>query len=239
MNYKQIGNGGAFNFDQCNSSFIIENNNKLLLFDCGWSVFSELKNRELNKEFSLKDLEYIYISHMDDDHMGSLKTLLYYQYFVNGLTSKIICNIDIFNDLLNYIGKDFNRIKDNGKFIPSPTPIVEYFTIESNQVLNLDNKLKLSTILCDHHKSCFGLIVEDINNNKKLGISGDTIAIKDIEISLINCDVIFHDFSNWDAPLKQIHACKSNIEEIYSKNFISKLNFYHTGLAFDSSWVNL
>ena len=78
IKYKQLGNGGAFDYGQCNSSFLIESNNEYLLFDCGYSVFGELRKQDadINTTVDLAKLTTIYISHMDDDHMGSLKSLI-------------------------------------------------------------------------------------------------------------------------------------------------------------------
>ena len=94
MKIKQIGNGGAFNYKETNSSFLIENNRKYLLFDCGHSVYQKLRELEEASEISLKDLKAVYISHFDDDHIGSLKTLIYYQYFINNIIMDII-NADV------------------------------------------------------------------------------------------------------------------------------------------------
>ena len=44
MKIKQLGNGGAFDYNQTNSSFLIElETNDYLLFDCGYNVFSKLR----------------------------------------------------------------------------------------------------------------------------------------------------------------------------------------------------
>jgi len=48
--------------------------------------------------------------------------------------------------------------------------------------------------------------------------------------------MIFHDFSNWNAPSKQIHACESDFEAEYSQEFKDRVIKYHNGEDFDESW---
>ena len=44
---KQLGNGGAFDYLSTNSSFLIESTKKsYFLFDCGYSVYAELRRQD-------------------------------------------------------------------------------------------------------------------------------------------------------------------------------------------------
>ena len=116
MKIKQIGNGGAFNYKETNSSFLIENNDKYLLFDCGHSVYQKLRELDESKEILLKDLQAVYISHFDDDHIGSLKTLIYYQYFVNQIILDIIVAEELYHEMniflkgLDGYNEDFRKV---------------------------------------------------------------------------------------------------------------------------------
>ena len=47
MRIKQLGNGGAFDTESTNSSFLIDSSGDYILFDCGYNVFYKL--RELEK----------------------------------------------------------------------------------------------------------------------------------------------------------------------------------------------
>lgn len=59
---KQIGNGGAFDYKSVNSSFLIDTgNDSYFLFDCGHSVFAELRRQHDAGEIDLKKLKYVYI----------------------------------------------------------------------------------------------------------------------------------------------------------------------------------
>ena len=67
-----------------NSAYVVQNNN-LLLIDCGGTVFSKLLMMDQNNDFlRAKDKIEIIITHLHDDHVGSLSTLiLYCRYVLN------------------------------------------------------------------------------------------------------------------------------------------------------------
>lgn len=51
---------------------VLKNNEELILVDCGYPEFFDLISDELeNNGISAKDLTAIYITHQDDDHMGT------------------------------------------------------------------------------------------------------------------------------------------------------------------------
>ena len=66
------------------SAYAIENNN-LILIDCGGTVFSKLYKMDLNNGFlKNRDKIEIIITHLHDDHVGSLGSLLLYcKYILN------------------------------------------------------------------------------------------------------------------------------------------------------------
>ena len=241
MNIRQIGNGGAFDYQSVNSSFVIEHNDKYLLFDCGYSVYAELRRLDADEkeDFDLKKLDAIYISHMDDDHVGSIKTLLYYQYFVNGITTKVMYQTgtgledDIECELLFHM--DTKRENDEEVNASIWTPI--YLPLNGGTIWNT---LEVHSEETDHHVECYGLRVFDIN--EEIYISGDTKATKqtaDVMEGLLKGHrdlLIFHDFSNWDCEGSQVHACKSDTERLYSPEIREKINWYHNNEPFNNQW---
>ena len=99
INFIQLGNGSALNPDMTNSSFLVKNNKQYMLIDCGYNVFSKLyKNKDV-----LNEITHICITHMDDDHIGSLRALMYYLYFKQGVVPTIICDKSIEFQLKTYI----------------------------------------------------------------------------------------------------------------------------------------
>lgn len=81
-----LGTGGAFDLAEKNSSAIIKTAGGTVLIDCGSTVYSELQAKKL-----VDDIDYIFITHCHEDHIGSLSTLIYHKYFVQKKIVKIEC----------------------------------------------------------------------------------------------------------------------------------------------------
>ena len=76
-----LGNDSGFGND--NTSAYIIKNNKLLLIDCGTDVFYKLLNKDRTNNFlKSKDEISVIITHLHNDHVGSLSQLILYCYFV-------------------------------------------------------------------------------------------------------------------------------------------------------------
>lgn len=236
MQILQIGNGGAFNPENINSSFLIEINDSFLLFDCGYNVFGALLKKYENQVLDLSKLKWVFISHMDDDHMGSLKTLIYYMYFNFGVTLEIISggiDVDIYLKDMIEPNQPNNFFEGNWRFL-------EYFKkFKFGSIL----PYKLTMVPASHSKECYGMFLEGPFNN--LFISGDTKAIKDIEATVtmltldtMNPTIVFHDYSNWNNEPNQVHACKTDIESTYSKRFRDSMYFYHNDELFNDTWMD-
>lgn len=79
MKIKFLGTGGAFDYKYGNSSALVEFKGKKILLDCGNSVYPRLRQSNL-----ANDIDYIMITHLHDDHVGSLNTIiLHHKYFVD------------------------------------------------------------------------------------------------------------------------------------------------------------
>jgi L-ascorbate metabolism protein UlaG (beta-lactamase superfamily) len=74
---KFIGTGGAFETTYGNSSAIVTHRGKRLLLDCGHAVFPRLVALGLAAE-----IDGILITHLHDDHVGSLSSFLLYHQMV-------------------------------------------------------------------------------------------------------------------------------------------------------------
>jgi len=81
-----LGTGGAFDLAEKNSSAIIKTSKGTILIDCGSTVYSELQTKKL-----VESLDYVFITHCHEDHIGSLSTLVYHKYFAQKQTVKIEC----------------------------------------------------------------------------------------------------------------------------------------------------
>ena len=221
---KVIGDGGAFDTDKVNSSFLI---NGEILYDCGYSVFAELKRGD-DKEV-IKNIKTVIISHMDDDHMGSLKTLLFYRYFSLGESTVVICN----EEVARYLEGINSEVKGSRKVHAQIATIRGVYNIGDE--LHRKHGIMAKPFFGNHHVPVFGVIF--YSENAVLAISGDTKASSEFEDMIVaihdsyaisyDNSLIFHDFSYWDAPSRQVHACYSDYNVEYSSEFRKNAIRYH------------
>ena len=73
MKISFLGTGGAFDVALGNSAALVDCAGTRFLVDCGHSVFPRLVERGL-----VEDFDVVLITHLHDDHVGSLSTLVYY-----------------------------------------------------------------------------------------------------------------------------------------------------------------
>ncbi len=79
MQIQFLGTGGAFSPEYGNSAALIRCNGKTILIDCGFTVFAKLKEFNL-----LKQIDYFLITHLHNDHTGSLvNAALYYSLIID------------------------------------------------------------------------------------------------------------------------------------------------------------
>lgn len=76
MKIRFVGTGGPFDDQLTNSSALVTMLGKSFLIDCGHSVFPKLK--ATGKEAAM---DYVLLTHMHDDHIGSLASLVLYNYY--------------------------------------------------------------------------------------------------------------------------------------------------------------
>ena len=107
-----LGIGGAFNVNLKNCSAFYKVNKKLILIDCGESIFEEILNKNILDD--IEDLTII-ITHFHSDHVGSLGSLIFYSDKINIRYElpKLELDLVYFNNYLSYPAKIFlkNYIK--------------------------------------------------------------------------------------------------------------------------------
>ena len=79
MKIKFVGTGGAFDYLYGNSSAVIDFQQRKILLDCGHSVYPRLRALD-----AVDSLDGVLVTHLHDDHVGSLSTLLFHRYFMPG-----------------------------------------------------------------------------------------------------------------------------------------------------------
>ncbi|MEZ4849321.1 MAG: MBL fold metallo-hydrolase [Bacteroidia bacterium] len=78
MQINFIGTGGAFDFQLGNSAALLDFRGHRILIDCGNSTYKQLREARL-----ADTIDHILITHLHDDHVGSLSTfLLHSKYFL-------------------------------------------------------------------------------------------------------------------------------------------------------------
>ena len=114
-----LGRDAGFGINN-NSAYTIINNN-FILIDCGYTVFNILKEK-LN--FSKFDTINVIITHLHNDHAGSLSQLILYLWFVYGKKVNILSNCKYIKDYLVITGApsesyELNPVFDGLTFIPT------------------------------------------------------------------------------------------------------------------------
>jgi len=231
-----IGSGGAFDTELINSSFYVTCDGIGILFDCGYNVFPYLKE---HRPEILEEMHFVVITHLGDDHVGSLKSLLYYRYFVLGKTTIVRYAKGFSAEVASFLPKNEKVI--NGGYGPAPiysmNQIVEFKALGDTKPDNF-----LVAIEGIHHVKSFGFAVGS-TNGAMVVISGDTKANKAFETTVeqiekhfnIQESYILHDFSYLNQPGIDPHASitdieaaiEADIEATYSPAFIDRLNYYH------------
>lgn len=157
-------------FGKSNNSAYFEENNNLYLIDCGLTVFQNLKEN-FNLEKYSKIL--IIITHLHNDHAGSLSQLVLYLWFVLNKKATIIThciNIKQFLDITGTPHESYDLLDD--------LPNLEFIKTEHTPYIDSYG---------------FKLIVNDTN----IIYTGDTNTLKPFLPYLSNCNELYIDVSKF------------------------------------------
>ena len=177
MNLKFLGYGSAFNpkFGITNAYF--EHKNDLYLIYCGGSAFEQLMSH-LNLE-SYQSI-YVLLTHLHADHVGSLGTLISYEYCMWKKQVIVIYPDDTIVHLLSLMGIENN--------------FYQYYPMLPEQC-----SIKATPILVEHvpTMNCYGYLLTD--QNEKIYYSGDSNQLPvSIKEQFLNGQIkrIYHDTSS-------------------------------------------
>lgn len=73
-----IGAGGAHDIHLGNSAALLKWESKHFLIDCGFTVYPRLVQHRL-----IESIDAVLITHLHDDHIGSLSAFLYHRHFIS------------------------------------------------------------------------------------------------------------------------------------------------------------
>ena len=183
---KFIGTGGAFSKNHINNSAYYQMDDKLVLFDCGETVFHELLNLEIINE-SIKKIDII-ITHFHSDHVGSLGSLVFYCRYKQIKDVNVIFPIkELPYSLLRIYGIGEMLFK-----VKTPNEVNDYYLQEYEQ-LHGDVNENGEIIAMPSYGYHF------INNEDNFFYSGDTCIINDIILKKFKnkeIDIIYHEVTN-------------------------------------------
>lgn len=180
--------GSDSGFGKNNTSAYFTINDKFVLIDCGMTVFNKVI--DLIKEY--KELDII-ITHLHNDHAGSLSQLIQYNYFVLGNKTKVISKCVHIKDYLDITG----------------TPVESYTVIPSTDYC------KLIKTYHDKRIDSYGMLLNI--NNKKIIYTGDTNTIEPFIPYTDSIDELYIDMSKGNEVHLGINECMSVLDEIKSK----------------------
>ena len=178
-------------FGDRNNSAYLEYENELFIIDCGFTVFNEIKNKF---DFTKYKNINVIITHLHNDHAGSLSQFILYMWFVFKIKVKVVCNCIHVKDYLNITG----------------TPSDSY---------ELKNELdNLKFIKTDHtnYLDSYGFIMNI--GDKRILYTGDTCTIKPFLPYMDNINELYIDVSKFGGAHLKIDDILDVLAEIKDKN---------------------
>ena len=155
-------------FGEKNTSAFFIDGKDFYLFDCGYTVFNLLKEKI---DFTQLENIYIFITHLHNDHAGSLSQLLLFLWYVHHKKATVISKCCHIKDYLSITGTDNNIYEVTQQFND-----VEFIPTKHSEYLD-----------------SYGIKVT--LNNKKIVYSGDTAELETFYPYLTDADEFYVDTS--------------------------------------------
>lgn len=182
--------GSDAGFGEKNNSAYLEVNNELYLIDCGFTVFQDLIKKF---DFEKYNKVNVIITHLHNDHAGSLSQFILFMWFVYGKKVTVISTCENIKIYLEITG----------------TPEISY-----DLKKGLDN---LEFIRTEHVKELDSYGFKWNIGGKKIVYTGDTYTLKPFMESLKNADELYTDISKnggvhlkYDEAYEQLKNIKQN-----------------------------
>ena len=165
-----LGRDAGFG-NQNNSAYVELENNRFLLIDCGYTVFNKLKdNFELLSKY---DTVEVVITHLHNDHAGTISHLAACLYFNYNKTITIVSKCKHIEELMSITG----------------TPREAYNLVDHIDDLNLE----LIETKHTEYLDAYGFTATI--NGRKIVYTGDTYTLEPFMPYLENCDEFYMDTS--------------------------------------------
>ena len=174
-------------FGKENNSTYIEHENKFFLIDCGFTVFSQLKEKF---DFNKYDEINVIITHLHNDHAGTLSQFILYLYFIYNKKINVITNCKRIKEFLDITG----------------TPEDAYILKKENEYIKF--------IKTEHVKYLDSYGFELNINSRKIIYTGDTNTLEPFKPYLEDVDEFYVDVSRYGGAHLKIDEIKDELKEI-------------------------
>lgn len=195
-NYTLTFLGKDSGFGEKNNSAYYEIEDKLILIDCGYTVFNELKRKF---DFSKYNDINVIITHLHNDHAGSLSQLILFLWFIHHKKVTVISKCSKIEDYLDITG----------------TPREAYV---------LKNKLdNLEFIKTNHTQyiEAYGFTI--VLNNKMIVYTGDSAIIEPFMPYIDNANELYIDVSRYGGAHIKIDDVVDVLEKAQEKGIFINL----------------
>ena len=201
--------GSDAGFGDNNNSAYIEFENKLIIIDCGITVFNKIKHKFAFEKYGEVN---IIITHLHNDHAGSLSQLVLYLYYICSIKATIISARKNLREYLRLTGTT-----DEMYTLLNTNTNIEF--IKTEHVPTLD---------------CYGFCMKV--NSKKIVYTGDTKILEPFMPHLENADEFYVDVSKdggvhlkFEDIIPELRNIKNNGTDVYlmhtdDKAYISEKN---------------
>lgn len=187
--------GSDDGYGQENNSAFIQGDGRLTIIDCGYTVFNKVKSL-----FDFNNYSYIevVITHLHNDHAGSLSQLLLYSYFECNKKITVVSKCKNIRQYLNICG----------------TPDEAY------EVLSETHNIKLIKTRHTPYLDAYGFVI-DIDG-KKIVYTGDTKSLEPFKKVVEGANEFYIDVSKKggshlkiDDVIEQLENIKNNGTQVY------------------------
>lgn len=179
-----LGTGGSVaTKERDNTSFLIRNEEGLILFDCPGSVFQKIKRLD----FDPRDVTTILMTHTHPDHVYGLPSLVHSLMLDEGLIRLFGSaeTIGFCEDLLDLFRLREKRIKTRVDLIP----------LRSGESIRLNGSLSCLPVKVPHNPSSLAYHLCFESEGKELVYSGDTPCYPPLFEEAAGKDCLIHDCS--------------------------------------------
>ena len=198
-----LGTGGAFNVSQKNNCAFHKEGSRMLLIDCGESIFEEIVKKSLLKDVT--DLD-ILITHFHSDHVGSIGSLLFYTDMLGINTNVIFPNKESMNTLLELFG-----VTNCNYNVLSPIEVDKY---------------KIKEYKAKHNNmEAYSYLINI--NDKLIYYSGDTKSIPEEVLSLLKDNKIDEFYQDIRIDSNPFHMTVNELNKMIEKEYRSRVNGMH------------